>query len=128
QTRNFARRGAWTKSRHAGLRRSGDKVKGYAHEQRRHSSRSRDVDGKKRRLPGARICRRAHRQSFAGPGRKHRCPGLRLDHEAKKLKGGGGISEDELHDLEKQIQKLTDRFVKSIDDHFKHKETEIMKV
>src|SRR6202163_3770891 len=48
--------------------------------------------------------------------------------EAKKLKGGGGISEDELHDLEKQIQKLTDRFVKSIDDHLKHKETEIMKV
>jgi ribosome recycling factor len=48
--------------------------------------------------------------------------------EAKKLKGGGGISEDEMHDLEKQIQKLTDRFVKSIDDHLKHKETEIMKV
>jgi ribosome recycling factor len=48
--------------------------------------------------------------------------------EAKKLKGGGGISEDEQHDLEKQIQKLTDRFVKSIDDHLKHKETEIMKV
>src|SRR6266576_4277061 len=48
--------------------------------------------------------------------------------EAKKLKSGGGISEDELHDLEKQIQKLTDRSVKSIDDHLKHKETEIMKV
>src|SRR6266699_1485460 len=48
--------------------------------------------------------------------------------EAKKLTGGGGISEDELHDLEKQIQKLTDRFVKSIDDHLKHKEAEIMKV
>src|SRR5437773_6077612 len=47
---------------------------------------------------------------------------------AKKPKGGGGISEDELHDLEKQIQKLTDRFVKSIDDHLKHKEAEIMKV
>ncbi|PYL54868.1 MAG: ribosome recycling factor [Verrucomicrobia bacterium] len=47
--------------------------------------------------------------------------------EAKKLKGGG-ISEDEMSDLEDQIQKLTDRFVKSIDDHLKHKETEIMKV
>src|SRR2546423_4416153 len=47
--------------------------------------------------------------------------------EAKKLKTGG-ISEDEMSDLEDQIQKLTDRFVKSIDDHLKHKETEIMKV
>ena len=48
--------------------------------------------------------------------------------EAKKLKAGGGISEDDAHNLEKEIQKLTDRFVKSIDDHLKHKETEIMKV
>jgi ribosome recycling factor len=48
--------------------------------------------------------------------------------EAKKLKTGGGISEDEMRDVEDQIQKLTDRFVKSIDDHLKHKETEIMKV
>ena len=47
--------------------------------------------------------------------------------EAKKLKGSG-ISEDEMSDLEDQIQKLTDGFVKSIDDHLKHKETEIMKV
>ncbi len=48
--------------------------------------------------------------------------------EAKKLKTGGGISEDEMSDLEDGIQKLTDRFVKSIDDHLKHKETEILKV
>lgn len=48
--------------------------------------------------------------------------------EAKRLKTGGGISEDEMRDVEDQIQKLTDRFVKSIDDHLKHKETEIMKV
>ena len=48
--------------------------------------------------------------------------------EAKKLKTGSGISEDGLRDLEDEIQKLTDRFVKSIDDHLKHKETEIMKV
>jgi ribosome recycling factor len=26
------------------------------------------------------------------------------------------------------VQKLTDRFVKSVDDHLKHKEAEIMKV
>ena len=48
--------------------------------------------------------------------------------EAKKLKAGGGISEDDARNLEKEIQKLTDRCVKSIDDHLKHKETEIMKV
>ena len=48
--------------------------------------------------------------------------------DAKKLKAGGGISEDEMRDLEDEIQKLTDRFVKSIDDHLKHKEAEIMKV
>jgi len=48
--------------------------------------------------------------------------------EAKKLKAGGGISEDEMRDLEDEIQKLTDRFVKSIDDHLKHKEAEILKV
>jgi len=47
--------------------------------------------------------------------------------EAKKLKGGG-MSEDDLRHLDDEIQKLTDRFVKSIDDHLKHKEAEIMKV
>src|SRR2546427_3078006 len=40
--------------------------------------------------------------------------------EAKKLKASGGLSEDGLHDLEQQVQKLTDRFVKSIDDHLQH--------
>src|SRR3954469_6802850 len=48
--------------------------------------------------------------------------------EAKKLKTGGGISEDELRDVEDDVQKLTDRFIKSVDDHLKHKEAEVMKV
>src|SRR6266571_1523373 len=48
--------------------------------------------------------------------------------EAKKLKAAGKLTEDELRDVEEEVQKLTDRFVKSIDDHLKHKETEIMKV
>lgn len=48
--------------------------------------------------------------------------------EAKKLKTGGELTEDGLHDLETDIQKLTDRFVKSVDDHLERKETEIMKV
>src|SRR5262252_1700228 len=48
--------------------------------------------------------------------------------EAKKLKASGGLSEDQEHDVEGEVQKLTDRFVKSIDEHLKHKETELMKV
>ena len=30
--------------------------------------------------------------------------------------------------FESEVQKLTDRFVKSVDDHLKHKEAEVMKV
>ena len=49
-------------------------------------------------------------------------------HEAKKLKASGGLSQDQEHDVENEVQRLTDRFVKSIDDHLKHKEAEVMKV
>jgi ribosome recycling factor len=48
--------------------------------------------------------------------------------EAKKLKAGGGLTEDGLRDLENDVQKLTDRFVKSVDDHLARKESEVMKV
>jgi ribosome recycling factor len=48
--------------------------------------------------------------------------------EAKKLKGAGGLTEDGLRDTEGEVQKLTDRFVKSIDEHLSRKEAEIMKV
>src|SRR5246127_1441500 len=48
--------------------------------------------------------------------------------EAKKMKGSGTLTEDQLRDVEGEVQKLTDRFVKSIDDHLKHKEAEVMKV
>jgi len=48
--------------------------------------------------------------------------------EAKKLKTSGQLTEDGLRDLEADVQKLTDRFVKSIDDHLSRKESEIMKV
>jgi ribosome recycling factor len=48
--------------------------------------------------------------------------------EAKKLKASGDLTEDQLRDAEDEVQKLTDRFVKSIDDHLKHKEAEVMKV
>jgi len=48
--------------------------------------------------------------------------------EAKKLKTAGELTEDGLHDLENEVQKLTDRFVRSIDEQFSRKEAEIMKV
>jgi ribosome recycling factor len=48
--------------------------------------------------------------------------------EAKKLKASGALTEDQLRDAEDEVQKLTDRFVKSVDDHLKHKEAEVMKV
>src|SRR5919204_197398 len=48
--------------------------------------------------------------------------------EAKKLKASGGLTEDQLRDVQDEVQKLTDRFVKSIDDHLKRKEAEVMKV
>ncbi|MGI9115675.1 MAG: ribosome recycling factor [Chthoniobacterales bacterium] len=48
--------------------------------------------------------------------------------EAKKAKSSGELTEDGLRDLEGEVQKLTDRFVKSIDDHLGRKEAEIMKV
>ena len=48
--------------------------------------------------------------------------------EAKRLKASGGLTEDGMRDTESEVQKLTDRFVKSIDDHLARKEAEIMKV
>jgi ribosome recycling factor len=48
--------------------------------------------------------------------------------DAKKLQKGGDLTEDGLRDLEADVQKLTDRFVKSIDEHFERKEAEVMKV
>ena len=48
--------------------------------------------------------------------------------EAKKIKAAGELTEDGLRDLEDEVQKLTDRFVKSVDDHLARKEAEILKV
>jgi ribosome recycling factor len=48
--------------------------------------------------------------------------------EAKKLKASGALTEDGLRDLEQDVQKLTDRFVHSIDEQLRHKEAEVMKV
>jgi ribosome recycling factor len=48
--------------------------------------------------------------------------------EAKKLQKSGELTEDGLRDVETEVQKLTDRFVKAIDDHFERKEADVMKV
>ena len=57
--------------------------------------------------------------------RGHRRDGI---DEAKKAQKAGEISEDEVRDLEKEIQKLTDQFGKKIDETVSAKEADIMKV
>jgi ribosome recycling factor len=48
--------------------------------------------------------------------------------EMEKLEHGGAISEDDLARAEKDLQKLTDRFVAEIDQIQGHKEQELMEV
>jgi ribosome recycling factor len=48
--------------------------------------------------------------------------------EIKKIERSGEITEDERHNFEEEIQKLTDKYVKEIDAHAENKETDIMKV
>ncbi len=48
--------------------------------------------------------------------------------EALKKEGKSGVSEDELKGAEGEVQTLTDKFIKIIDEHLKSKETEIMTV
>ena len=48
--------------------------------------------------------------------------------EARKMEKSGGLTEDGLRDLEGDVQKLTDKSVKEIDQHLERKEAEVMKV
>lgn len=48
--------------------------------------------------------------------------------EAKKIEKAGEITEDGRRDLESEIQKLTDKFIKSIDEAASTKEADIMKI
>ena len=50
-----------------------------------------------------------------------------IEHLKKETKKGG-VSEEDLEHAEKEVQKLTDQYVKMIDAHVHHKEEEIMKV
>jgi len=46
----------------------------------------------------------------------------------KKEEKAGGISEEEVQHAEKEVQKLTDQYIKKIDEHLAHKEKEILTV
>lgn len=46
----------------------------------------------------------------------------------KKVKSDGGVSEDEIKTAEGEVQKLTDSYIKRIDDHLAVKEKEILTV
>ncbi|MBR1384858.1 MAG: ribosome recycling factor [Ruminococcus sp.] len=46
----------------------------------------------------------------------------------KTLKKNGEITEDDMADYEDQVQKLTDKFVKKVDEHVAEKEKEIMSI
>ena len=59
-----------------------------------------------------------------------RIRGFRRDgiDQLKKLEKESAITEDDLRTLEKEVQELTDRFVKAIDEALTNKEAEILKV
>ncbi len=46
----------------------------------------------------------------------------------KKESKNGGVSEEDTENAEKEIQKLTDQYVAKIEEHFAHKEKEILTV
>ena len=46
----------------------------------------------------------------------------------KKEKKAGDIAEDDEKNAETEVQKLTDKFIKKIEEHLAHKEKEIMTV
>jgi len=46
----------------------------------------------------------------------------------KKAKNDGGVSEDDIEAAEIEVQKLTDSYIKKVDDHLAHKEKEILTV
>ena len=47
---------------------------------------------------------------------------------AKKMKADNKLTEDGQHDFEAQVQELTDKFIKEIDEHLTAKENELMTV
>ncbi len=93
------------------------------------------VDGKIIRLPIPELSEERRRDLVKGIKqmaeearvrvRGHRRDGIE---SARKSKKDGGMTEDQLADFEDGMQKLTDQYIKTIDDHLTTKEAEIMKV
>ena len=93
------------------------------------------VDGKIIRLPIPELSEERRRDlaklvnQITEEGRV-RIRGCRKD-AMDKIKGGqkaSDITEDQFHDLEKEIQDLTDKMIKDIEEHRSAKETELMTV
>ena len=57
--------------------------------------------------------------------RQHRKEGMDA---AKRMKADNILNEDQMHDLEGEVQKITDRFIKEVDDLVGEKEQEVMTV
>ena len=93
------------------------------------------VDGKIIRLPIPELSEERRRDLVKGVRqmaeeakvrvRGHRREGIE---DARKIKKDGILTEDQLKDLEDGIQKLTDEYVKKIDDQLAVKEADIMRV
>jgi len=93
------------------------------------------VDGNAIRLPIPELNKERRQEMVKrikgmGEEGKVRIRGQRRDgmEAVKKAQKEGSISEDELHTIEEEIQKLTDKYVKEIDTHVTKKETEVMTV
>jgi ribosome recycling factor len=93
------------------------------------------VDGNAIRLPIPELNKERRQEMVKrvkgmGEEGKVRIRGQRRDgmEAVKKAQKEGSISEDALHTIESEIQKLTDKYVKEIDIHVAKKETEIMTV
>lgn len=93
------------------------------------------VDGKQIRLPFPELSEERRRdlvkivKGMAEEARV-RIRGARKDgiDKIRKLQKDSAITEDDMHRDEKEIQKLTDDHVKTVEDHIGRKETEIMTV
>ena len=93
------------------------------------------VDGKIIRLPIPELSEERRRDLVKGVRqmaeeakvrvRGHRREGIE---DARKIKKDGDLTEDQLKDLEDGVQKLTDEYVKKIDDQLAVKEADIMRV
>lgn len=57
--------------------------------------------------------------------RAHRKEGMDA---AKKMKADGDLTEDQMHDLENEVQEITDKFIKEIDEKVADKEKDVMTV